>query len=149
MRPFSARTLLLAIGNASRGDDGLGWAFAEAVEARGFPGTIELRYQLQVEDAELCADFDQVIFVDAWKTDSPVAFSWESCFPSAEVSFTTHALSPQAVLFLCERVFDARPEASLLLLRGTQWELGQPLSSTAAVALEKGVDHFLFLCEGL
>lgn len=149
MRPFSARTLLLAIGNASRGDDGLGWAFAEAVEARGFPGTIELRYQLQVEDAELCAGFNQVIFVDAWKTDRPVDFSWEPCLPSAEVSFTTHALSPQAVLFLCERVFDAHPEAWMMLLHGEQWELGQPLSTTAVAALEKGVEGFLFLCEGL
>jgi len=142
MPSFSERTLVLAIGNASRGDDGLGWAFADAVEASGFPGTIAQRYQLQIEDAELCSHYEQVVFVDAWKTAQTTLWEWMPCTPSREAAFTTHALSPQAVLYLCESVFDCRPEAWLLLLRGTQWELGQPLSATAQDALAQGVKSF-------
>ena len=142
MPVFSARTLVLAIGNASRGDDGLGWAFADAVEASGFPGTVAQRYQLQIEDAEWCSHYEQVLFVDAWKTEQHVPFSLIPCTPSREASFTTHALSPQAVLYLCESIFDCRPEAWLLLLRGTQWELGQPLSAQARKSLEMGLDFF-------
>ena len=59
-------TLLFAIGNDSRGDDGLGWAFAQLVEETNlFRGRLFYRYQLQVEDAELLTTCRQVIFVDA------------------------------------------------------------------------------------
>ena len=144
MPVFSERMLVLAIGNASRGDDGLGWAFAEALEAAGaFPGEIAMRYQLQIEDAELCAQYDTVIFVDAWKSDGSEAVAFVPCAANSEVSFTTHALTPQAVLFLCHSVFDKYPESWLLMLRGTQWGLGEGLSATGKQALREGMSRFM------
>ena len=54
MIDFPGKTLLLAIGNSSRGDDGLGWAFASALEEAGFfPGEIVYRYQLQIGRAHV------------------------------------------------------------------------------------------------
>ena len=143
MPVFSKNTLVLAIGNASRGDDGLGWAFAEALEAsESFPGDVILRYQLQIEDAELCARYDRVIFVDAWKTDTASGFLWEPCVPTSPSSFTTHALPPSAVLYLCSTVFDAFPESWLLLLPGNQWELGDGLSTRGQEVLNKAIEWF-------
>lgn len=144
MSVFSEKTLVFAIGNASRGDDGLGWAFAEALELAGiFPGEIAMRYQLQIEDAELCAQYDTVIFVDAWKSDESEVVAFVPCTPTSDVSFTTHALSPQAVLFLCHSIFDKYPESWLLLLRGTQWGLGEELSAIGKRALQEGISRFM------
>lgn len=141
---FSKKTLLLAIGNASRGDDGLGWALAEALEAtRRFPGDIALRYQLQIEDAELCAQYDCVVFADAWKTTAPQDCLLKPCPATPEASFTTHALSPGSILYLCQSVFDRSPDAWLLLMRGNRWELGESLSPQGEKSLIKGLDCLL------
>jgi hydrogenase maturation protease len=141
---FPEKTLLLAIGNASRGDDGLGWALATALEATArFPGDIALRYQLQVEDAELCAQYDCVIFADAWKTTTGQDCLLEPCPASPQASFTTHALSPGSVLYLCQSIFDRSPEAWLLLMRGSRWELGENLSPQGKKSLTQGLNRLL------
>ena len=55
-------TLLLAIGNCGREDDGLGWKFADYFQDMNIDTVaIEYRYQLQVEDAELISDYATVI----------------------------------------------------------------------------------------
>ena len=44
--------LIIGIGNSSRGDDGLGWAFLDTIsQMQPLPGQLEYRYQLVVEDA--------------------------------------------------------------------------------------------------
>src|ERR1022692_4964179 len=58
--------LLIAVGNSGRGDDGLGWAFAD--KAKNYASDsldYEYCYQLQIEDAEQISKYDTVIFVDA------------------------------------------------------------------------------------
>lgn len=143
MIDFPGKTLLLAIGNSSRGDDGLGWAFASALEEAGFfPGEIVYRYQLQIEDAELCSHYDQVIFADAWKTDSNLLFAFEPCLPKADSSFTTHAVSPPAILQLCKDIYEVEPKSWLVLLRGARWGLGEGLSQTGKKGLKEGVAFF-------
>lgn len=131
-------TILLAIGNNGREDDGLGWAFGEWLERTGrFAGDIELRYQLQIEDAELIRHYQRVIFVDASKAKLPNGFSWQREQPAAEVAFSTHALSPGTILRLAADIYDARPEAWTLAIAGEHWELAMGLSETAAHHLKK------------
>lgn len=137
------KTILLAIGNNGRQDDGLGWAFGEALEWRRiFEGEVHYRYQLQVEDAELISGAEQVIFVDAFKGNLPDGFQWEKVEPSANFEFTTHALSPGAVLFLCEKLFGKTPDAHCLLIGGERWELELGLTAAAADNLAKALDFF-------
>ena len=138
------KALLLAIGNSARGDDGLGWAFASSLEHKGiFPGDIFLRFQLQIEDAELCTHYPYVFFVDAWKTEpaSPL-IDWRPCRPAPDTSFTTHAVSPQAILQICQDLYGYTPEAHLLLLKGTCWELGEGLSPEGEKSLHEGCTFF-------
>lgn len=125
----SDKTLLLAIGNDARQDDGLGWAYARALEAQGgFGGAVEYRYQLQIEDADLIAQYDTAIFVDASKTALPEGYVFTRLAPALEFAFSTHALSPAAVLSLCETVYGRCPEAWLLAIAGEAWELEFGLS---------------------
>lgn len=134
--------LLIAVGNAARGDDGLGWAFADAVTERGyFDGEILYRYQLQVEDAELISHARQVVFVDAWQ-NGDIPFQWAPCPGEPQPSYTSHRLEPPAVVHLCESLFDANPDVFCLLIRGEQWELGEGLSRNAQQNLNLALDFF-------
>ncbi len=136
-------TLPFATGNNGRPDDGLGWAFGEAVERSGaFQGEVHYRYQLQVEDAELIAGADEVIFVDAFKGKLPDGFQWKRVEPSANFEFTTHALSPEAVLFLGEKLYEKTPEAYCLLMAGEAWELEIGLTLVAEKNMERALDFF-------
>jgi len=132
--------LLVAIGNDGREDDGLGWAFAKALQERGlFKGAVAFRYQLQVEDADLLKDFPAVLFADAWKTRQNEPFYFAPCRPQSARAFSTHALSPQSVLHLCQAVYGAAPEAFLLGIRGASWDLRIGLSPTGEAHLEEAV----------
>lgn len=138
------KALLLAIGNSARGDDGLGWAFASRLEHTGiFPGDIFLRFQLQIEDAELCTHYSNVFFVDAWKTDlTGPAVHLQRCIPVPDTSFTTHAVSPQGILQICQDLYGHTPVAHLLLLKGISWELGEGLSPEGEKSLHEGCVFF-------
>jgi hydrogenase maturation protease len=132
--------LLIGIGNSGRGDDGLGWAFVEALEKRGgFGGHTLLRYQLQVEDAELVSQYDQVIFVDAFQGHLEHGFSFEKCAAAKQFSFTTHRLDPETVLFLCQELYQKTPSAYLLLIQGEKWGLDIGLSANGQEHLEQAL----------
>jgi len=134
---FDARTLVLGIGNSARGDDGLGWAFLDRVQQLpGFAARAEYRYQLQVEDALLTTRFKRVVFVDACHDVLSGGFHWAPCSPRMGESFTTHELTPSAVLHYARSLYDATPAAGVLALQGRRWGLHEGLSAEAAAGLE-------------
>lgn len=140
---LSDQTIIIAIGNDARQDDGLGWAFARAVETDGrFAGRIEYRYQLQVEDAELMAGYDCVLLVDASKKILPKGFEYEQLAPSMEFTFSTHALSPASVMALCRQVYDRSPDVWLMAIGGEEWELQFGLSAAGDAHLKAALEYF-------
>ena len=140
---FAPETLLVAIGNSGRGDDGLGWAFADRVrQAAGFRGPIEYRYQLQVEDAELISRAPRVVFVDACAERLPGGYEWRACQRARHFEFSTHALEPGTVLKLCHDLYGAGPAALLLAIEGARWALGSGLSRRAERNLRRALDAF-------
>jgi len=126
-------TLLLAWGNPGRRDDGLGPALAAAAERFGMTGlTIEVGYQLQIEDAETLARFPRVVFADADRGGA-APFRFERLAPARSgLGFSSHGLSPAALLALARDLFGARPEAWLLGIRGRDFDgFGEGLSAPA------------------
>ena len=141
--PKDKSLLLIAIGNSGRQDDGLGWAFADALKDDDrFAANIEYRYQLQVEDAELISCYDQVVFVDAYRGDRDITYEYQPCSAKGSFHFTTHALDLESVLFLCREVYDHVPDAWQLAIKGYTWELETGLSGPARQNLEKAVAFF-------
>ncbi len=139
------KTIILAIGNNGRQDDGLGWAFGVALEQdSSFEGEVHYRYQLQVEDANLIASAERVVFVDAFKGSLPGGFQWKPVAPTADFEFTTHTLSPQAVLFFCEQLYGKTPEAYCMLIAGEAWELGIGLTERGEENLKAALDAYNF-----
>lgn len=135
--------LVFGIGNSARADDGLGWAFLDRLSSvGGYRGQAEYRYQLQVEDAALVADADQVVFVDACREELPDGFHWEECEPFADFPFSTHALPPRSVLSLSRDLYGQAPPALLLMIQGEQWQLGAALGDAAQRHLDRALRAF-------
>lgn len=134
--------LLIAIGNDARQDDGLGWAFGQAMEASDdFQGEVVYRYQLQVEDALLIAGYRTVLFVDACQEELPMGFAFIALQAYANFGFTTHQLSPATVLALSKQLYGAVPQAFLLKIAGTAWALERGLSKTGAQNLASALNE--------
>jgi hydrogenase maturation protease len=135
--------LLFGIGNCGRSDDGLGWAFLDRVQQQSeFPGQVEYRYQLQVEDAAMVSRADRVIFVDSYQGALPGGFQWAPCNPSRDFEFTSHVLAPSAVMFLCQDLYGKAPPAELLLIQGECWGLDTRMSEAARQRLENALESF-------
>lgn len=138
-----ADTLMIGIGNSARSDDGLGWAFLDRLKKLAcFEGEIIYCYQLQVEDAELISHYPRVIFVDACEGVGCNGFEWATTDAINDFTFTTHALTPGAVLFLCNDLYHKYPEAHTLKIKGHDWKLKTGLSDLAEESLEKALIFF-------
>jgi hydrogenase maturation protease len=129
------RTLVYGYGNPGRSDDGLGPAVASWLERearrRGRRDIVALsRLQLNIEDSLTVSAFDRVVFVDATRR-GPDPFLFRDIRPARGWSFSTHALSPEAVLALCAELYGKRPPASMLAVRGHRWVLGEAFSPAA------------------
>jgi len=139
--------LLIGYGNPGRRDDGLGPALAKKLESIELSNvTIDSDYQLNIEHAHDLAAFDIVIFADATLSQStdkikapPYTFQQiEAGNPS---SFSTHSVSPQAVLRLAVDLFGAKTKAYILGIVGYQFEeIKEGLSVDATANLVRATD---------
>lgn len=130
-------TLVFAWGNPARGDDALGPMLADAVDAMKLPDVECLTdFQLQVEHALDLKGRRRVLFVDAAMA-APVPFGVERLLPVRDESFSSHAMSPAAVLQVyCDVFGSPPPPAQLLGIRGDRWALGDPPSALALQNLQ-------------
>ncbi|MCB0664425.1 MAG: hydrogenase maturation protease [Saprospiraceae bacterium] len=142
-----SHALVIGIGNNGRGDDGLGWAFIEAIRKAGYLGDTVLRYQLQVEDAELISRYQSVLFVDAYKPRLREGFEISICIPANDFSFSTHQLSPASVLCLCRELYQTEPQTYLMLISGRDWRLQLSLSTFAKNNLDSATNFFYANCQ--
>ena len=126
-----APIVVLAVGNESRGDDGLGPALAALLEAEGRSDVeVIADFQLQVEHALDLAGRRLAIFLDAGH-GTPAPFELRPVTASPEFLHTTHALAPEAVLETAQRLGVTAPPAWVLCIRGESFELGEGLSTAA------------------
>lgn len=144
-----APVLVFACGNPSRGDDALGPAFIARVEALLADeirrGELELLtdFQLQAEHALDLVGREQVVFVDA-SVACAAPFAWTEVQPARDVTWSTHVMSPAAVLATFRAIDDREPPpCRVLAIRGQAFELGAPLSAPAADHLAAAVDFFV------
>jgi hydrogenase maturation protease len=140
---FGPDSILLGIGNSGRADDGLGWAFLDRIRREtDFPGHLEYRYQLQVEDAELVSRAERVVFVDSHQGNLTGGFQWQPCVAAAHAEFTSHLLPPGAIMHLCRTLYGRMPRADLLMIQGRCWDLRIGMSPAAERHLDSAVRFF-------
>ncbi|NDP38228.1 MAG: hydrogenase maturation protease [Rhodoferax sp.] len=133
-----APLLVFGWGNLSRGDDALGPLFIERlrVVATSSAAVDYLDdYQLQIEHALDLVGRQRVLFVDA-SLSCRAPFEATQLRAAPDSSFTSHALSPQALLQVFSDLrAEAPPSCTLLAIRGERFELGAPPSSAALAHL--------------
>ena len=129
---IGSRRLVIGIGNSGRADDGLGWAFLDAIESMRLDDTdVEYKYQLQIEDADLISQYQEVLFVDASNNQHPDGFAIYPLAPALGFTFSTHALEPAVIVGLCKEMYTDLPECRMLEITGEEWELKIGLSDIA------------------
>ena len=134
------KLLLFGYGNPGRGDDALGPLLIERMnqlKMSDVTGLIDM--QLLIEHATDLMGYDQILFVDAdMSCREPFEFSAVSA--EKDSSYTSHALTPAALLFIYQQIYQHNaPPASLLRIRGYQFELGDALSTQASMNLEAAI----------
>lgn len=144
--------LILAVGNPSRGDDALGPLLLDRLAALREQGgdwdNIELLtdFQLQIEHAVDLENRSLVLFVDA-SVSCPPPYQFTRLQAVRDTSYTTHALTPAAVLHVYEQINRTpAPPAFLLAIRGHSFELGESLTLAATENLQltlKFLQHLL------
>jgi hydrogenase maturation protease len=140
-----APLLVFGWGNASRGDDALGPLFVERLCERlgdAATGCVDFLddYQLQPEHALDLVGRERVLFVDA-SLDGAAPFEVRAVLPRRDDSFSTHAMSPAAVLQVFTDVQGhAPPPCTLLAIRGERFELGAPPGEAALTNLSAALD---------
>jgi hydrogenase maturation protease len=139
--------LIFGYGNPSRGDDALGPLLLEQLQAAGLAGVEFLTdFQLQVEHAMDLEGRELVLFIDAHLTCSP-PFAFTQLQAASDRSYTTHAISPAAVLQVYQDIRHRPPPPSFLLgIRGERFELGEGLSTKAQAHLDAALPFALVLC---
>ncbi|MDO8319675.1 hydrogenase maturation protease [Rhodoferax sp.] len=141
---MTPRILVLGWGNLSRGDDALGPLCLAALREQ-LPATLQDRvefledYQLQIEHALDLIGRQRVLFIDA-SLSCPAPFEVTKLQATQDASFTTHALSPQALLQVYQDVQgEPAPPCTLLAIRGEKFELGEPPSAAALAHLKRAI----------
>ncbi|MEK6708545.1 MAG: hydrogenase maturation protease [Pseudomonadota bacterium] len=141
-----APLLIFAYGNPSRGDDALGPLLLERLQALNLPHVETLTdFQLQVEHAFDLQGRERVLFIDA-SISCTVPYAISRLSAHKDTSYTTHVMSPMAVLHVYRELYGEPPPAYLLQVRGECFELGAALSVAAAANLEVCFDLLQKLC---
>ena len=142
----SPRVVVLAWGNPSRGDDALGPEFLRRTETVA-PGALDgfefvTDFQLQPEHATDLDGRDLALFVDASSVlTSPIAFT--EVQPQRGTTFTTHGMTPAAVLAAFHAAFGRKPPPAFqLAISGIDFELGAPMSEEAGRHLDAALALF-------
>ena len=101
--------------------------------------SVDVDYQLQLEAAADIAQHDVVIFADAAASGDP-PFRFEPVIPRAEMSFSSHSVSPAGLLALARDLFGADTLGFVLGIRGREFEgFGEGLGEEAARNLQAAV----------
>jgi hydrogenase maturation protease len=146
-------TLIIGYGNFDRQDDGVAWhVLAEIARRLGcavpfspeeeFPlndGAPDFIFELQLmpELADTIAQYERVCFVDAHTGAVPQDVNVSEIAAEFQASPLTHHLTPQSLLTFAQTLYDARPEAMLVSVRGYQFGFERTLSPlTAQLAQE-------------
>jgi len=144
----SGRRLVIGIGNPWRGDDGVGAAVVERLEADPAPGVAHLSvHQLLPEQAEAIHASAVVVFVDASAALPPGEVVTGRVHPDARAAATAHHFSPGQLLALTRALHGEAPAAFLVQVGAATFD-GRGLSPETGAAVERAADAVRQLLSG-
>jgi hydrogenase maturation protease len=142
------KAVVIGYGSLLRGDDAAGPAVAEAIQAMALPDVcVAIVPQLTPELAEVLADAEQVIFVDACSAapGEPVTVAPVAMTTAAEP--VGHIGDPGCLLALCHALYRSAPVAHVVMVPAVSFEVGAPLSPVARHGCARAVREILGLLQ--
>jgi hydrogenase maturation protease len=137
-----AEVLLTAWGNTSRGDDALGPLLLQRLQAWAASSGLAEQFewvedfQLQIDHALNLEGKTLALYIDAGQ-DTSAPFSFAPIAPSPQPWHTTHAMPPESVLAVFERMAKKPPcPCFTLCLQGEDFSIREGLSAAAQSHLE-------------
>lgn len=144
--------VILGYGNLSRGDDALGPLLIQDLQQcqkkyQWQHVTLLCEYQLQIENILDLNGVNLVVFIDA-NVSCTTPYYFQRCVADCDSSYSTHALSPAALLHIYKQVQHIDPPPSYVLnIRGEAFALGQSVSASAQVHFQAARKFLLQLCQ--
>jgi hydrogenase maturation protease len=140
MRSFvaDAPILVIGFGNPLRGDDGVGWRVAQALEAMALPEqvTIITCQQLTPELAEPVSQASLVILIDAARGGIPGTIDCQLVPLETQPPPTLgHHVEPGALLAYAQALYGSAPPLWLWTIMGEAFESGDSLSPPVEAAV--------------
>jgi len=134
--PQAPRIIVCGFGNPGREDDGAGIVVSKRLE-RELPAgvTVQYDYQLNIEDALEISDKDAVLFIDASANDFD-GVRIKPVEPEPVSNYSTHTMSPGAILTVCRQLYGTEPPAWLLEIKGYAWDMREEMSKQAQANCE-------------
>jgi hydrogenase maturation protease len=137
-----ASSLVIAVGNPLRSDDGLAWHAADLL-SRNQPNDCEIVtvHQLTPELAEAVSGVHLAIFIDAsadLRAGMVHCQEIRTTGENAEMRHS-HSVSPAALLTLARTLYQASPRAFLITCGGKYFDHGDSLSDEVASATREVV----------
>ena len=126
------------------GDDGLGIYAANQIAENNPDGSVHFItcHQLTPELAEIIAQYNRILFIDANVKGVPGEFHYQIVEPSA---FSTpsciHHLDPSTLLAYTKELYGRQPEAIALSITGACFDYREELSPEVKAALPQLYQH--------
>lgn len=135
------RVLILAYGNPLRSDDGVAWRAAESLRDRCPFATIVSAHQLLPEFAEMAAQAEGIVFIDAARNGEPGFIVCAPVDAKEDGGQSSHWLTPANLMALCKELYGATPRAVTISIAGASFDHGDNLSASLQKALPELIDR--------
>ncbi|MCX8093760.1 MAG: homospermidine synthase [Candidatus Goldbacteria bacterium] len=139
------KIFIYGYGNPGRQDDGLGILFVDKLYIWVKKNNIkniffDSNYQLNIEDSFEILKYDLIIFVDASKNIKN-RYVFSKISPEETITYTSHSMLPENILFLTKKLYNKVPEAYLLTIKGYRWEVNKKPTKKAIKNLMLSVKY--------
>ena len=137
--------MLLALGNTTRGDDGVGVVLGRALAAKLPPGGVHVEEAVQLlpEHAEAAARAEAVVFLDATVTGAPGEVHTHHVNARSAREALLHALTPEEILGLARVAYGKMPQGLLVTVAGKDFSFVERLSAEVQAAVPGAVEKAL------
>ena len=131
--------LAIALGNAIRADDGVGFVIARALAAHDPAVEIVESQEALPEHAEFVARAERVVFLDASVVGAPGEVRATPVTPRSPQVAILHALTPEEVLGIAHASHGRAPPAALVSVAGGDFSFAEGLSPEVEAAVPEAL----------
>ncbi|MBD2681772.1 MULTISPECIES: hydrogenase maturation protease [Nostoc] len=130
--------IVIGYGNELRSDDGIGQRVAKALQLSNTKSIAV--HQLTPELAEVLANTELAIFIDACLASESSQVQVQSLLPNSSTAIAGHTADPRSLLALTKVIYGYCPQAWWVTVPGVNFEFGENLSPLAEQGIEIAID---------